>query len=181
MKSHNKTSPFKVKNSMAFNTSCFCCSVTNSCPVLRKSMDCSMPGSSVLHYRPVCSNSCPLSQWCHPTISFSVTLFSTCTQSFLAAISFPVSSFFTSGGQIIGGSASSSVLPMDIKSWFPLELTGYICWILMWIDSWMECKFRKILDWNGMLSFHMKLYSKRLKKSNELWVKVYLTGIFTIL
>ena len=129
----------------------------------------------------VCSNSCPLSQWCHPTISFSVTLFSSCTQSFLAAISFPVSSFFTSSGQIIGGSASSSVLPMNSKSRFPLELTGYICWILMLIDSWMECKFRKISDWNGVLSFHMKLCSKRLKKSNELWVKVYLTGIFTIL
>ncbi|MCH3703236.1 hypothetical protein LZB55_08165, partial [Campylobacter lari] len=60
---------------------------------------------------------------------------SSCTQSFLASVSFPVSSFFTSGGQIIGASASASVLPMNIKSQFPLELTGFISWILMWIDS----------------------------------------------
>ena len=101
VKSHNKTSPFKVKNSMAFNTSCFCCSVTNSCPILCKSMDCSMPVSSVLHYHTVCSNSCPLSQWCHPTISFPVTSFSFCLQSFPAAESFLKSWLFASSGQVL--------------------------------------------------------------------------------
>ena len=61
-----------------------------------------------------CSNSCPLSLWCHPTISSSVIPFSSCLQSFPAAGSFPVSQFFTSGGQSIGVSASTSVLPMNI-------------------------------------------------------------------
>ena len=74
----------------------------------------------------VCSNSCPLSWWWHPTISSSVTPFSSCPQSFLASVSFLVSQLFTSGGQIIGVSASASVLPMYIQSWFPLGLTGLI-------------------------------------------------------
>ena len=73
-----------------------------------------------------CSNSCPSSQWCHPTISSSVVSFCFCFQSFSASESFPVSQFFTSGGQSIGASASTSVLPMNIQSWFPLGLTGLI-------------------------------------------------------
>ena len=71
----------------------------------------------------VCSNSCPLSWWCHPTISSSVALFSSCPQSFPASESFPVSQLFKSGGQIIGASALASVLPMNIQGWFPLGLT----------------------------------------------------------
>ena len=67
----------------------------------------------------VYSNSCPLSQWCHPAISSSVGHFF-CLQSFPASGSFPVSQFFTSGGQSIGVSASASVLPMNIQDWFPL-------------------------------------------------------------
>ena len=74
----------------------------------------------------VSSNSCPLSQWCHPTISSSVILFFSCLQSFLASGSFPMSQLFASGGQSIGVSASSSVLPMNIQSWFPLGLIGLI-------------------------------------------------------
>ena len=62
-----------------------------------------------------CSNSCPSSQRCHPTISSSVILLSSCLQSFPASGSFPMSQFFTSGDQIIGVSASASVLPMDIQ------------------------------------------------------------------
>ena len=72
------------------------------------------------------SNSCPLSWWCHPIISSSVVPFSSCLQSFPASESFPVSQFFTSGGQSIGVSASASVLPMDTQNWFPLGLTGWI-------------------------------------------------------
>ena len=67
------------------------------------------------------SNSCPLSRWCHPTISSSVVPFSSCLQSFPASQSFQMSQFFTSGGQSIGDSAS--VLPMNIQDWFPLVLT----------------------------------------------------------
>ena len=72
-----------------------------------------------------CSMSCLLSQWCHPTISSSVVPFS-CLQSFPASGSFPMSPFFTSGGPIIGTSASASVFPMNIQDWFPLGLTGMI-------------------------------------------------------
>ena len=72
----------------------------------------------------VCSNSCPLSWWCYPTISSSVTPFSSCLQSFPASGSFPTSQLFTSDGQSIG--ASVSVLPMNIQGRFPLGLTGLI-------------------------------------------------------
>ena len=86
------------------------------------------------HARPPCpsptpgvhSNSCPSSRWCHPIISSSVVPFSSCLQSFPASRSFPISQFFTSGGQSIGVSASPSVLPMNIQDWFPLGLTGWI-------------------------------------------------------
>ena len=71
------------------------------------------------------SNSCPFSQWCHPTISSSVVPFSH-LQPFPVSGSFPVSQFFTSGGQSIGVSASTSVLPVNVQDWFPLGLTGWI-------------------------------------------------------
>ena len=73
-----------------------------------------------------CSNTCSLSQWCHPTISFCVVPFSPCLQSFPASRSFPVTQFFASGGQSIGASGSTSVLPMNIQGWFPLGWTGWI-------------------------------------------------------
>ena len=86
------------------------------------------------HTRPPCpspahgvySNSCPLSRWCHPAISSSVTTFSFCLKSFPASGSFPMSQFFASGGQSIGVSASASVLPMNIQNWFPLGWTGWL-------------------------------------------------------
>ena len=74
----------------------------------------------------VCSNSCPLSWWCHPTISSSIVRFSSCLQSFPASGSFPVSWLFTSDDQVIGASASASVLPVNIQDLFPLGLTGLI-------------------------------------------------------
>ena len=73
----------------------------------------------------VYSNSCPLSWWYHPTISSSVVPFSSCLQSFPASRSFPVSQFFTSGGQSIEVSDSASVFPMNIHDWFPLGQTGW--------------------------------------------------------
>ena len=86
------------------------------------------------HARPPCpsptprvySNSSPLSQWCHPTISSSVVPLSYCFQSFPASGSFKMSQFFASGDQSIGVSASTSVLPMNIQEWFPLGLTEWI-------------------------------------------------------
>ena len=71
-------------------------------------------------------NSCPLSWWCHPAISSSVVPFSSCPQSFPASGSFPMSQPFTSGGQSIGVSASTSVLPMNTQDWSPLGWTGWI-------------------------------------------------------
>ena len=71
-----------------------------------------------------CSKSCPLSQWCHPTISSSVIPFSSCLQYFPASGSFPMSQLFTSGGLSFGASASVSVPSMNIQDWFPLGLTG---------------------------------------------------------
>ena len=73
-----------------------------------------------------CSNSCPSSQWYHPTISSSVIPLSSCLQSFPESGSFPVSQFFTSSGQNIRVLASASVLPMNIQDWFPLGLTSLI-------------------------------------------------------
>ena len=73
-----------------------------------------------------CLNSCPLSRWCHPTISSFVVPFSSWLQSFPASGSFLMSQFFESGGQSIGASASAPVLPMNIQDWFPLELNGLI-------------------------------------------------------
>ena len=72
------------------------------------------------------SNSCPLSRWCHQTISSSVIPFSSHLQSFPASRSFQMSQFFKAGGQSIGVSASASVLPMNIQDWFPLGWTGWV-------------------------------------------------------
>ena len=86
------------------------------------------------HARPPCPsptprvypNSCPLSWWCHLAISSSVVPFSSCLQSFPELGSFQMSQVFTSGGQSIGVSASTSVLPVNIQDWFPLGWTGWI-------------------------------------------------------
>ena len=101
-------------------------SVQFSCSVMSDSLQ----PHGLLHTRPlcpspspgVCSNSGPLSRWCHPTISSSVVPLSFCLQSFPASGSSPMSQFFTSGGQSIEASASALVLPKNIWDWFPLEL-----------------------------------------------------------
>ena len=73
-----------------------------------------------------CSNACPLSQWCHPTIMSSVVPFSSCPQSFPAPRSFQTNQLFASGGQSIEVSASASVLPMNTQGWSPLGWAGWI-------------------------------------------------------
>ena len=104
-----------------------CSSVAKSSPAFCNPMDCSTSGSPVLHLSPrVCTNSCPLSQWCYLTISSSATLVSFCHQSFPASESFPVSQLLASGGHSIGASASASVLAMTIQDWFPLGLIGLL-------------------------------------------------------
>ena len=101
-----------------------------SCSVLFNSLQCHglqhSRHSCPLQSPRVCSNSYPLSQWCHPTISSSVIPFFSYLQSFPASGSFLMSQLFASGGQSIGALASASVLPMNIQGWFPLGLTGLI-------------------------------------------------------
>ena len=105
-------------------------SVQFSCSVVSDSL---WPHESH-HTRPPCPspgprvnpNSCPLSWWCHPTISLSVSPFSSCPQSYPAWGSFQMGQLFTSGGQSIGVSASTSVLPVHTWDWSPLGWTGWI-------------------------------------------------------
>ena len=102
-------------------------SVTHLCLILCDPMDCNMPGFPVHHQLPELTQiQHPLSRWCHPTISSSVTPFSSCLQSFPASGSFQMSQLFASGGQSIGVSASTSVLPVNIQDCFPLGWTGWI-------------------------------------------------------
>ena len=108
--------------------------IRSSVQFCRSVMSYSLPPHRLQHARPPCpsptpgvySNSCPLSRWCHPTISSSVVPFSSCLQSFPASGAFPMSQFFTSGGQSIGVSVSASVHPINIQDWFPLGWTGWI-------------------------------------------------------
>ena len=112
-----------------------------------------------------CSNSCPLSQWCHPTISTSVIPFSSHLQSFPASGSFPMSQFFASGGQSIGVSASASVLPMNIQDWFPLGWTGWISLQSKGLSRvFSNIKFKSI---NSLLL--SSLYSPTLTSIHDYW------------
>ena len=111
-----------------------------------------------------CSNSCPLSRSCHPTILSSVVPFSSCFQSFPASQSFPVSWLFTPGGQSIGVSASASVLPMNIQGWFPLGLTGFISLLFKRLSSvFSSTQFEGI---SSSLSF---LYGPSLTSVHDYW------------
>ena len=100
----------------------------------RSVMSDSLRTHGLQHVRPPCPsptpgvypNPCPMSQWCHPTISSSVFPLTSCLQSFPATGSFQMSQFFASGGQSIGVSASTSALPMNTQDWFPLGWTGWI-------------------------------------------------------
>ena len=124
-------------------------------------MSSSLQPHGLWHARPPCPlpspgvhpSSRPLSRWCHPTISSSAALFSSCPQCFPASGSFPVSQLITSSGQSIGASASASVLPISIQGWFPLRLktenrTCYILgmlWVLKWVDSHHKAKWTQLL------------------------------------
>ena len=90
-----------------------------------------------------CSNSCPLSQWCHPTISSSVIPFSSCLQSFPASGSFQMNQLFTSGGQSTGASASALILSMNIQEWFLLGFTGLISLLFKGLKSFSNTEVQK--------------------------------------
>ena len=124
-----KKKAFSEKQQIPFSqvsnfTCCCCCSVTKSSLWSHELQYIRLPYPSLSPG--ACSNSCQLSQWCHPTISPSVVLFFSCFQSFPASGSFLMSWHFASGGQSIRASASASVLPVNIQHWFPLEFTGLI-------------------------------------------------------
>ena len=108
-------------------------------------------------------NSCPLSRWCLPTISSSIVPFSSCLQSFPASGSFPMSQLFTSGGQSIGVSALTSVLPMNIQDWFPLWWTG---WISLQPKGLSRVFSNTTVQKHSTLSF---LYSPSLTSINDNW------------
>ena len=110
------------------------CTHLSSVQFSRSVMSNSLRPHELQHARPPCpspsprvhSNSCPLSQWCYPAISFSVVHFSSCPQSLPASGSFPMSQLFSWGGQSIGVSASASLLPMNIQDWSPLGWTSWM-------------------------------------------------------
>ena len=100
-------------------------SVAQSCPTLWDPVDCRLP--CPLPSPRICSKSCPLSQCCHPTVSSSSVIpFSSCPQSFLGSVSFPMCWLFIADGQIIRALGSASVLSVNIHGWFPLGLTSLI-------------------------------------------------------
>ena len=105
-----------------------------------------------------CWNSCPLSQWCHPTISSSVIPISSCLQSFPASESFPVSQLFTSGGQSIGAPASTSVLPKNNQDWFPLGLTDL---------NFLQCKGLSRVFSNTTVQKHQFFGTQLSSQSNS--------------
>ena len=108
---------------ISFWKPCCCCSVAKLCPAVCDPMDCRTPGFPVLHYLRVCSYSCPLSQWCHPTIS-------SCHPLLLLPSVFPSIRIFSSESDLLISwpniGASVSVLSVNIQGWFPLGLTGLI-------------------------------------------------------
>ena len=103
------------------------------------------------------SNSCPSSWWCHPTISSSVVPFSSSLQSFPSSGSFPMSQFFTSGGQSIGVSALASVLPMNIQDWFPLGWTGWISLQSMGLSKYWQGPIAEEQFYAGLNSLTLTL------------------------
>ena len=119
----------------------------------------------------VYSNSSLLSQWCHPAISSSAIPFSPCLWSFPASGSFPMSQFFTSGGQSGGASASASVLPMNIQDWFLLGLTSLIS---------LLCKGLSRVFFNTTVQKHQFFGTQLSLQSNSQLSNPYMTAEKTI-
>ena len=119
----------------------------------------------------VCSNSCPVSQWCHPAFSSFVAPFSFCLQPFPASRSFQMNRLFTSGGQSVGTSASASVLPMNIQVWFPLGLTSLISLQPKSLESSSAPQFEGI---NSLVP--SLLYGSTLTSLHDYWKNLHLCG-----
>ena len=144
------------------------------------------------HARPPClspiprvySNSCPLSQCCHPTISSSVIPFSSCLQYFPASGAFPTSQLFTSGGQSIGASASASVFPMNIQDWFPLGLTGLISLQSKGLSRvFSNTKVWKYQFFSAKLSLwsNSHIHTRLLEKNIALTIQTFVAEVISLL
>ena len=149
---------------------CFCCcySVSKSCLTLWGPIDYSTPGYPIHHQLPGPTQTqvhC-IDDAIHPTISSSVSPFSSCLQSFPESGSFPMCQSFTSGGQSIGGSALALVLPMNIQDWVPLGLTGWIALQSQGLSRVFSntTQFKNINS--STLSF---LYSPTLTSTHDFW------------
>ena len=118
----------------------------------------------------ICSSSCTLSQWCHPTISPSVVPFS-CPQSFIASGSFPMSHLFPSCGQSTGASTSVSVFPVNIQGWFPLGLTG----LISLLSKELSRVFCSTTVWKHQFFTLCLLYGLILTSIQDYWENITLT------
>ena len=133
-----------------------------------------------------CSNSYPLSWWCHPTISSSAIHFSSCFQSFPASVTFPMSWDFTSGGQSIGASASSSVFPMNTQDWLPLGWTGLISFQSKGLSRvFSNTTFQNHQFFGAKLSFwsnfHIHYYWKTTAWTRQIFVDKVICLLFNTL
>ena len=128
----------------------------------------------------VCSNSCPLSQWFHPTISSSVVPFSSCPQSFPASGSFQMSQLFTSGGQSIGVSVSAAVLPMNTQDWSPL---GWTSWISLLSKGLSRVSSNTTVQKHQFFNFHIHtwLLEKTIALTKQTFVGKVMCLLFNML
>ena len=134
----------------------------------------------------VYSNSSPLSQWCHPTISSSVIPFSSHLQPFPASGSFPMSQLLTSGGQSIGVLPSASILPMNIQDWFPLEWTGWISFqgtlkTLLWHHSSKASILQRSAFFIVQLSYPYTTNGKTIALTRWIFVGKVMSLLFNML
>ena len=153
-------------------------SVAQSCPTLLQPHGlqlarppCSSPAPRVY------SNSCPLNQWCYPTISSSFVPFSSCLQSFPATGSFQVSQFFVSSGLSIGVSASTSVLPMNTQDWSPLGWTG---WISLQSIQHLNDSLEDIIIVNVWEIYHLTCWNAVLIIDNGHFLTYRLISIYAL-
>ena len=138
-------------------------------------MDCSTPDFFLSPSPGICSNSCPTSWWCHPTISSSVVPFCSRLQSLPASGSFPRSQFFASGGPSIGASVWASVLPMSTQGWSPLQWTGWISSVSASVLP-MNTQGWSPLGWTGWISLKSnglsRVFSNTTRKTGPRWPHV---------
>ena len=120
----------------------------------------------------VCSDSCPLSRWCHPTILSFVITFSSCLQSFPVLGSFLVRRLITSGGQSTGASASASFLPMNIQGWFPWGLTGWISLLSKALSRVFQGTFKSLLYYHSLKASVLQCPAFFMVKLSDLYMSM---------